>query len=198
MQTTDPGTTAPETVDADTEQPDYSGYLRRITFLDTSPMPDPDGAPVHLALSLLLNGEEHRELVDPRFGWQVFDSGIAGTVVSFVANAEYVEMGEAGGIDPGDGHQLIKNRALCGIPVLTPTQENHPWEVLSDDEVKAICAAPHKGEQPPDPQWYDVRSWASNYPMRKQLEPPKLVRVYVFAREVEVTAVPNAKASAHA
>lgn len=183
MQTTDPETTAPDTCHANTEKPDYSGYLRRITFLDQSPLPDPDGAPVHVALSLLLNGEPHPELVDPRFGWQVFDSGHTGTLVSFVANAEYVEMGEDCGVAE-DGHRLFKGRALCGIPVLTPTQEAHPWALLSDDDVKTVVRRHANGEQ----DWYDVRSWQSSYAIRKQLEPPKLVRVYVFAREIEVSA----------
>lgn len=166
-------------------KPDWNVFLRRIAFLDTTPDRAGD-PPVHVTQSLLLDGVEHRELLDPRFGWQVFTVGYAETLVSFVANAEYVEMGEV--VGHHEGQEIIDRRALCGIPVLTPPQEDHPWEVLPEDEVRAVQAewkrtAPDRLTSP----LYDVRGY-KNYPYAKLSEPPKLVRVCVQVREVLVIA----------
>ena len=186
MTDLDPETTAP--VDWDSV-PDGAKFLRRITFLDTTP-DKPGTPPVHVTQSLLLDGVAHKELLDPRFGWQVFCLGIAETLVSFVANAEYVDMGEV--VDRGeDGRAIISERSLCGIPVLTPPQEDHPWEVLPDAEVRAVQeawkrTAPDRLTSP----LYDVRGY-KNYPYAKLAEPPRMIRVCVQVREVEVIAAPD-------
>lgn len=192
MQTSDLEISAPETDTAEESRYDWSRYLRRITFLDTTP-DKPGAPPVHVTQSLLLDGVEHRELVDPRFGWTVSAAGIAESLVSFVANAEYVEMGEVIG-HRADGQQIIKDRALCGIPVLTPPQEDHPWEVLTEDEVRSVNDEwagvfglfPRDEENP----LYEVRGYKI-YPYARQAEPPKLIRVCVQVREIEVTAAPD-------
>jgi hypothetical protein len=89
-----------------------------------------------------------------------------------------------------DGQQVIEERALCGIPVLTPPQADHPWEVVPEDEVRAVHeewkrTAPDRLTSP----MYDVRGY-KNYPYAKLSEPPKMVRVCVQVREVLVTAAP--------
>jgi hypothetical protein len=173
------------------EDSDWNRFLRRITFLDTTP-DKPGDPPVHVTQSLLLDGVEHKELVDPRFGWKVFTvpGGLSETLVSFVANAEYVEMGEVIG-HQADGRQIGRGRALCGIPVLTPPQEAHPWEVVPEEEVRAVDAEWRKGWPLPRPEGtfglYEVRGYKS-HPYARVSEPPKLVRVCVQVREVEIVA----------
>lgn len=168
----------------------FTQFLRRITFLDMTP-DKPGGAPVHVTQSLLLDGVEHRELLDPRFGWQVFALGLTESLVSFVANAEHVNMGTIVG-NAEDGHQVIAERALCGIPVLTPTQEDHPWEVLPEDEVRAVQdewrrTGPDRLTSHGSFGLYDIRGYKA-YPYARVAEPPKMIRVFLHVREVEVIA----------
>jgi hypothetical protein len=169
MTDSDPGTTP-------SSQRNWGSFLQRIAFLDTSPE-GPGSPPIHVAQSLLLDGVEHPELLDPRYGWQVFTTGTSETRVSFVANAEYVEMG-------------TDHRALCGIPVLCPRQEDAPWEYVSEDEIRAVEADwrryVNRSDLDEDPL-YEVRGYRL-YPYARVQEPPKLIRVCVQVREVLIVA----------
>lgn len=130
--------------------PLHPPYLRRVTFLDTEP-DDVTGPPVHVTQKLLLDGEEHGEVI-AREGWHVFADEFGGaTIVSFVAFAEHVTLKTYPAKGPQDSNERLSGTHIAGIPVCTPG--DHEWERLA-----VVDGA------------------------------PELVRVFFFAREVEVVA----------
>lgn len=156
------------------DKPDWTPFLRRITFLDIAP-DTPESAPVHVAQSLLLDGVEHRELLDPRYGWTVFTESLSETLVTFVANA---------------GHVDVDNRTLCGVPALCPPESEYPWEPVTEDEIREVDAQWRQDVGRPGPDedgLYEVRGY-KNYPYARVPELPKLIRVTVQVREVLIIA----------
>lgn len=172
---------------------DSANCLRTITLLDKLPVGGPNDPPVHVAQRLLLNGEPNDELLDPRFGWEVSAGNDGATVVSFVANAHQVQVGKR----LSDGRVI--GRTLGGVPVLTP--RDLPWMRLSDSEIEKVIGndvsfEPFESRPDLKVKLYNVRGLGRTEPLRRQVEPPDLIRVYVFVREVRVVAADQAEVPA--
>lgn len=138
--------------------PPRAPYLRRVTFLDTAPDQGTD-PPVHVAHKLLLDGVEHSQVM-ARDGWQVFADEFGGaTIVSFVAFAEHI---------------TLKTYPRKADTVDRPEYAGGGENLLSGTH---LCGLPVL--TPSDYPWERLAVADGT---------PALVRVFFFAREVEILA----------